>query len=946
MLGKHYEPQATEARWLDRWLARGVFRGEDTSKRPAFCIVIPPPNVTGSLHMGHALNNTLQDVLARWKRMDGYNTAWIPGTDHAGIATQNVVERALAEEGLDRRQIGREAFVQRVWKWREEYGGRILHQLKSLGASCDWDRERFTLDEGLSRAVSEAFVSLYEEGLVYRGERLVNWCPRCGTALSDVEVQHEDATGRLWHIRYPSAEDPSKGLVVVTTRPETMLGDTAVAVHPEDERYGQWVGRNLIIPGVGRVIPVIADAYVSREFGSGALKVTPAHDPNDFEIGERHGLPRIKAFTADGRISEGLSTEEGRISEWDRVPDLIGLSVKEARKRMLQFLEELSVLERQEAHEHAVGHCYRCNTPVEPFLTPQWFVRTEPLAKPAIQAVEVGRIRILPEGWSKTYFEWMRNIRDWCISRQIWWGHQIPAWYCLKCNEGQYIAAGGEQGEAVSPAKGGQVEYVFLPDAVPIVSRREPGSCPECGGTDLVREKDVLDTWFSSALWPFSTLGWPEPTPALATFYPTTALVTAFDILFFWVARMIMMGLKFMGDVPFRDVYIHALVRDEQGRKMSKSLKNIIDPLDVIEQYGADAFRFTLTALAAQGREIRFQSGRIQGYRHFCNKLWNAARYCLSQLEPDAEAGEEKARREALSAVREKAGFIKPADRWILSTLNRTIGSVREAFSTYKFNEAAHEIYQFVWHRFCDWYLEETKPRLASGSEEEKRFVRAMLIEVLDAVVRLLHPIMPFLTEEIWSHLPRRAEDPGLLTQAAFPARDTRLLDNQVEEEMNLLTEAISGVRNIFGEMNLRLDRPYPILVRFQDGMAKIGAKVLEGEKDFFLCATRAGEIRVVSDRKARPPMSAASVTRLGEFVVNLEGLLDISAEQERLTKQLNAVHKDLERLEKNLSNPGFRKRAPAEVVAENEARRAEAAERAARLEEHLARLSQLGSPE
>jgi valyl-tRNA synthetase len=609
---------------------------------------------------------------------------------------------------------------------------------------------------------------------------------------------------------------------------------------------------------------------------------------------------------------------------------------------MLEILKDLSVLGKEAPHEHAVGHCYRCNTVVEPYLTPQWFVRTQPLAEPAIQAVERGDVRIIPEGWSKTYFEWMRNIRDWCISRQIWWGHQIPAWFCLKCNEGQYIARADLDESADPTGRDLQNDYTFLSDAVPIVARETPPSCPKCGSEELVRDPDVLDTWFSSSLWPFSTLGWPEKTESLNTFYPTTTLVTAFDILFFWVARMIMMGLKFMGNVPFQDVYIHALVRDEQGRKMSKSLKNIIDPLDVIDQYGTDAFRFTLTALAAQGREVRFQEGRIEGYRNFCNKLWNAARYCLSQLESDREAGEEQARQEALSTVLDRAPLVKPADRWILSALHHTIGRVRTALTNYKFNDAAHEIYQFVWHRFCDWYLEETKPRLMTGSEEEKRFVRAMLIEVLDQTLRLLHPIMPFISEEIWSQIPHRSDDPELLTLAAFPSQDERFLDDQVEEEMDLLTEAISGIRNIFGEMNLRMGSPYTILVKFQDGLAEVGGKVLGQEMDFFLSATRASEMRTLSDGETRPPMSAASVTRLGEFVVDLEGLIDLSAERERLSKQLKTVQKDMERLKKNLSNPQFRDRAPESVIAENEARHAEGVERAERLKEQLERLDKM----
>ena len=947
MLSKRYEPHAAEARWLERWLESGAFRGKDLSDRPAFSIVIPPPNVTGSLHMGHALNNTLQDILTRWKRMDGCNAVWIPGTDHAGIATQNVVERALSEEGTDRTRLGRDAFIERVWKWREEYGGRILHQLRRLGASCDWDRERFTLDEGLSRAVREAFVSLYNEDLIYRGEQLVNWCPRCETALSDVEVEHEEVDGRLWRIRYPAADDPGQGLLIATTRPETMLGDAAVAIHPEDERHRSWAGRRLIVPGVGRRIPVIEDPYVSREFGTGALKVTPAHDPNDFEIGERHALPRIRAFTADARISEDLSGEEGRIPDWDRVSELIGLTTEEARSRMLRILEDLDVVEGEETHPHAVGHCYRCNTVVEPFLTPQWFVRTGPLAEPAIQAVEEGRVRIIPEGWSKTYFEWMRNIKDWCISRQIWWGHQIPAWYCLKCNEGKYVAAAASESEGGASPDGRGREFVFLPDAVPIVSREEPEGCPECGSEDLIRESDVLDTWFSSALWPFSTLGWPDATPSLSTFYPTTTLITAFDILFFWVARMIMMGLKLMGDIPFRDVYIHALVRDEQGRKMSKSLKNVVDPLDIIDQYGTDAFRFTLAALAAQGREIRFQQGRIEGYRNFCNKLWNAARYCLSTLEADRNSGGAESRRAALEAVRNRADFIKPADRWILSTLHHTTGAVRESLSAYKFNDAAHALYQFVWHQFCDWYLEETKPRLAAGSEEERRFVRALLIEVLDSVLRLLHPIMPFITEEIWSQLPRHADDPDLLMLAAFPSPDERFLDDEAEEGMEEFIQAITRILNIKGENNIHPAKKIRLMVRKFDGRrSRSGWEVFEAESEFFHAATNIQDISYLDDGQPHPAVSATDATSMGEWIVPLEALIeDPAAERERVRKQLKSIHKDLERLDKNLSNTKFRERAPAEVVAENEARREALAGRAARLEDQLSRFEQMGNP-
>lgn len=941
MLDKRYEPSSTEAYWLAQWLESGVFHGEDSSDRPSYSIAIPPPNVTGALHMGHALNSTLQDILARWNRMEGFNTTWIPGTDHAGIATQNVVERSLEADGLDRRQVGRDAFIERIWEWRREYGGRILHQLQRMGSSCDWERERFTMDEGLSRAVVEAFVTLYEENLIYRGERLVNWCPRCGTALSDVEVEYEETEGQLWHIQYPSVEQSTEGLLIATTRPETMLGDTAVAVHPEDERFTDWVGRKLIVPGVGRIIPVIADTYVAREFGTGALKVTPAHDPNDFEIGERHHLDRIKAFTADGRISKDLHSESGRNKAYDKVTDLIGLSIKDARARIIQLLHDTSALKKAEPHLHTVGHCYRCHNVVEPFLTPQWFVRTQPLAGPAIQAVEEGRVRIIPETWSKTYFEWMRNIRDWCISRQIWWGHQIPAWYCLSCNEGNYVVEEKQYGKNQS-SDSREKGYVFLPEAIPIVARDKPDGCPNCGEKHLVLDPDVLDTWFSSSLWPFSTLGWPDRTPSLKTFYPTNTLVTAFDILFFWVARMVMMSLKLMDEVPFKNVYIHALVRDEQGRKMSKSLKNIIDPLEIIDQYGTDAFRFTLTALAAQGREIRFQQGRIEGYRNFCNKLWNAARYCLSQLESDPEAGNHNSRNSAKTAVLENLSYVKPADRWILSSMTQTTSAVRKALSRYQFNEVAHEAYHFVWHKFCDWYLEETKPRLLSGTPEEKKFVRAMLTEVLDSVVRLLHPVMPFITEEIWSNIPRCPDDPKFLTLARFPKEDMRFRNEKVEEEMDLLIEAIAGIRNIFGEMNVKLSKPYPIMVRYRADFAALGEKILEKEKQFFLSATRASGLQTISDKDPRPPMSSASVTRLGEFIVDLEGLLDIDAERDRLDKQLKATEKDIEKLSNNLSNPQFRERAPTEVVAENEARMAELTNRTQQLEAHLTRLNQM----
>ena len=696
-LSKGYEPADVEGKWYSYWEERGLFRPDMDSKNDPFCIVIPPPNVTGFLHMGHALNNTLQDILCRYKRMDGYNVLWQPGTDHAGIATQNVVEKALASKGLTRHEVGREKFIDMVWSWREEYGGGIINQLKRLGSCCDWSRERFTMDEGLSRAVRTVFVQLYEEGLIYRGDYIINWCPRCHTALADLEVEHEERESHLYHVRYPF-EDGNGYLVVATTRPETMLGDTAVAVNPEDERYSDASGRHVILPLVNRPIPVIFDRYVDMEFGTGALKITPAHDPNDFEIGTTHNLDRVKVIDDDGKMNELAGPYRGM----DRF---------ECRERVLEDLKSAGLLEKVEPYQHAVGHCYRCKTMIEPLLSKQWFVRVKPLAEKAIAAVRDGRTRIVPLQWEGVYYDWMTNIRDWCISRQIWWGHRIPAWYCEKCNE-------------------------------LIVAREAPETCPSCGSSALRQETDVLDTWFSSALWPFSTLGWPDHTEYLRTFYPTSVLITGFDILFFWVARMMMMGIHFMGDVPFRDVYIHALVRDAEGKKMSKSKGNVIDPLEVIDRFGTDAFRFTLAALAAQGRDVKLSEERIAGYRNFVNKIWNSARLALMNLdESDAVTGPDD---EVLSL----------ADRWILTRLRDVTRDVRAALEDYRFNDAAALCYHFTWHEFCDWYLEMAKQGLYSEDEDLKRSTRSVVRTVLLGVIRLMHPFMPFVTEEIWSRMP------------------------------------------------------------------------------------------------------------------------------------------------------------------------------------------------
>ncbi|HEX6174601.1 MAG TPA: valine--tRNA ligase, partial [Candidatus Binatia bacterium] len=646
-LDKAYSHKLVEAKWYQHWIESGAFKPSKTDG-PYFSMVIPPPNVTGSLHMGHALNNTLQDILCRYKRMDGFRVLWIPGTDHAGIATQNVVERRLAVEGLTRNQLGREKFIERVWSWKQEAGDAILHQLRALGVSCDWDHERFTMDEGLSRAVREAFVRLWDDKLLYRAQRLINWCPRCKTALSDIEVVHQELDGNLWHIGYPLAEDSSRELVVATTRPETMLGDTAVAVHPDDERYQNLTGKSIRLPLSGRIVPLIADPFVDREFGTGALKITPGHDFNDFEIGERFALERISIFDAEGRIDAEAFLQRGETGEW--IERYRGKDRLAARRLVVADLKEKGFLHKIEPHKLSVGHCYRCQTVVEPYLTPQWFVNVTPLAGPAIQAVRHGNIRIIPEGWSNSYFAWMENIKDWCVSRQIWWGHQIPAWYCRSCDSKNIVEGQGG-------------EYGLTKEAQPIVSRAAPQTCPRCGGRDLVQDPDVLDTWFSSGLWPFSTLGWPESTDDLKSFYPTSTLVTAFDILFFWVARMVMMGLKFMGDVPFHDVYIHALVRDEQGQKMSKSKGNVIDPLDIMAEYGTDAFRFTLAAMAAMGRDIKLAEERISGYQNFVNKLWNASRFVLmnSAQSPAFKQADEP---RALDSA--ELGF---AERWIRSRL-------------------------------------------------------------------------------------------------------------------------------------------------------------------------------------------------------------------------------------------------------------------------------------
>ena len=879
-LAKAYEPKDVEARWYSFWEKGGFFTASEDGTGSAYSIVIPPPNVTGVLHMGHALNITLQDILCRYRKLKGDSVLWMPGTDHAGIATQNVVEKQLAAEGKDRHHLGREKFIEKVWQWREQYGSAIINQLKRLGAMCDWPRERFTMDEGLSAAVRKVFVTLYKEGLIYQGDYIINWCPRCHTALADLEVEHEEHDGHLYHIRYPFAEGEG-GLTVATTRPETMLGDTAVAINPEDERYRDIDRESVILPLMDRKIPIIRDSYVDLTFGTGALKVTPAHDPNDFDIGRRHELMNVKVIGDDGRMTE----EAGRFAGLDRF---------EARQAVIEALKDEGLLEGIDDHKHNVGHCYRCKTVVEPNLSRQWFVRAAPLAKEAIAAVEENRTRIVPEMWTKTYYDWMYNIRDWCISRQIWWGHQIPAWTCSACGE-------------------------------MVVETQTPEKCPACGG-DLVQETDVLDTWFSSALWPFSTMGWPEDTKLLQIYYPTSVLVTGFDILFFWVARMMMMGIHFMKDVPFRDVYVHALVRDEEGKKMSKSKGNVIDPLNVIENYGTDAFRYTLAAFAAQGRDVKMSEKRVEGYRHFVNKLWNAARFSLMHLD-----------KEAATVDRSR---IRLEDRWILSRLSQVIGEVSAALDGYRFNDAASELYQFVWHEFCDWYLELIKPALyGKRADTDAQATRAVLQTVLSKVLVMLHPFMPFVTEEIWHQQPH-SNDSIMNTRfpdAVDPASGIEA-DDEAESQMARIMDVISGIRNIRGEMNLAPSLQLTAEVQSADEQIR---QTVEAHSEVVanLARLQSFTVRMPGDK---PKASATAVLSDAVVYVSLEGVIDFSKEQQRLEKEIGKLAADLKAVTKKLSNEDFLNKAPAEVVEKTRGRQQALDERQQKLTDDLERLKEM----
>jgi valyl-tRNA synthetase len=849
-LPKAYEPREVEEKWYRFWLERGFFHANPNSGKRPFCIVIPPPNVTGSLHMGHALNNTLQDILIRWRRMQGYEALWLPGTDHAGIATQHMVEKELAKENLTREEIGREEFLKRVWEWKEKYGRVIIEQLKRLGASCDWDRERFTMDEGLKEAVKEVFVRLYEEGLIYRDNYIINWCPRCKTALSDLEVERKEEEGRLYYLRYPL--EGGGEIVVATTRPETVLGDTAVAVNPEDERYKDLVGRWVILPVLGRRIPVIADSYVDPQFGSGALKITPAHDVNDFEIAKRHGLPFVKVMDERGVMTE----EAGPYKGLDRF---------ECRRRILEDFRKDGTLVKEEPYRIVLGRCYRCQTVVEPYLSVQWFVKTKPLAEPAILAVKEKRTRIIPEQWEKVYFDWMESIRDWCISRQIWWGHRIPAWHCEDC--------------------GGIT-----------VDRQVPTRCKDCGSTNLYQDPDVLDTWFSSALWPFATLGWPQRTRELEVFYPTSVLVTGFDILFFWVARMMMMGLHFMKDVPFRDVYVHALVRDMEGQKMSKTRGNVIDPLEMIEKYGADSLRFALAILAAQGRDIKLSEERIESARTFCNKLWNAARFCLLNLDEGIKG-----------SIPERLTL---PDKWILLRLKDTIKEVTQALEEYRFNDAALTIYHFTWHNFCDWYIELSKVQLSQADDLQLRQnTQRVLLFVLERILKLLHPFMPFITEEIWQKIPHEGES---IMVSSWPEELELEEDLETRTRMERLMGVVTAIRNIRGEMGVPPSKRIKAILRSED--ARI-LEELQQEAPYIRSLALLRGLELLEGGEA-PKASSTAITYGVEVYVPLSELVpEPEKEIERLKKELKRVEEDIAFLSRKLQDPSFLQKAPKEVV-------------------------------
>ena len=866
-LNKTYDPHSFEDRLYAFWQEKGYFTPVIDREKTPYTIVMPPPNITGQLHLGHALDNTLQDILIRWRRMQGCCTLWLPGTDHASIATEAKVVQAIAEEGLTKEQLGREEFLRRTWQWKEKYGNRIKEQIKRLGSSCDWTRERFTMDEGCSRAVREVFVRLYEKGLIYQGERIINWCPHCKTSLSDIEVEFEEQAGHFWHIKYPLS-DGSGYLDVATTRPETMLGDTGIAVNPNDERYKHLIGKTAVLPLVGRELPIVGDEYVEMDFGTGVVKMTPAHDPNDFEVGLRHGLEILNIMNEDATINEN----GGRYAGLDRYA---------ARKAILADLEAGGYLLRTEDYTHNVGSCYRCGTTIEPRISKQWFVRMKPLAEPAIQAVKNGDTRFVPERFDKIYFNWMENIKDWCISRQLWWGHRIPAWYCDDCGE-------------------------------VIVAREDPTVCPKCGGHHLHQDEDTLDTWFSSALWPFSTLGWPEQTEDLRYFYPTNTLVTGYDIIFFWVARMMFSGIEQMGEVPFKDIFIHGIVRDAQGRKMSKSLGNGVDPIEVIDKYGADSLRFTLANGTSPGNDMRFSEEKITASRNFANKLWNAARFILMNL-PDGEDFD-LTLPEALTAE----------DKWVLTKFDHLVEEVTDSLERFDVGVASTKLYDFTWDVFCDWYIELAKSRLAAGGESADG-ARRVLVYVITGVLQMLHPFMPFITEEIWQALPHEGES---IMVSRWPVSDPAHRFEAEEADFEKLMNAIRAVRNVRAELNVPPSRKAKLFIETRSpAVYEAGRAFLER-----LAFAPAVEIGTGFDL----PGAAQAVTTDARILIPMDELIDREKELARLAKEKEACEKDIAFLNGKLSNESFVARAPEKVVAAEREKLARAQEKLARIEDSI----------
>ena len=877
-LAKTYDPKGIEDRLYKKWMDNGYFHAKVNPDKKPFTIVMPPPNVTGQLHMGHALDETMQDILIRFKRMQGYEALWQPGTDHAAIATEVKVTEKLRKEGIDKNEIGREEFMKHAWAWKEEYGGKIINQLKKLGASADWERERFTMDEGCSKAVQEVFIRLYEKGYIYKGSRIINWCPVCQTSISDAEVVHEDQDGYFWHINYPIVGEEGRFVEIATTRPETLLGDTAVAVNPEDERYKDLVGKMLKLPLTDREIPVIADEYVDKEFGTGCVKITPAHDPNDFEVGRRHNLEEINILNDDATIN----SLGGKYAGMDRY---------EARKAMVEDLKEQGLLVKVVPHSHSVGTHDRCGTTVEPMIKPQWFVRMDKMAKAAMDALKPGELEFVPASFGKTYLHWLENIRDWCISRQLWWGHRIPAYYCDECGE-------------------------------VVVAREMPEKCPKCGCTHLHQDEDTLDTWFSSALWPFSTMGWPDKTPLLKQFYPTSVLVTGYDIIFFWVARMLIMGMEFMHEIPFDKVFIHGLVRDSQGRKMSKSLGNGIDPLEVIDQYGADTLRFMLITGNTPGNDMRFYWERVEATRNFANKIWNASRFALMNMEGyDANA---------------KLAPYTLADKWILSRLQHTAKSVTEMLEKFELGEAGRMIYDFIWGEVCDWYIELAKPRLYNKENaEERATAQHVLATVLTSAMQLLHPYMPFITEEIYQCLPHEAES---IMISKWPEADEALMDDEAERLMGAIMESIKAIRNMRAEVNVPPGKKVPATMLaaadLKDG--------IEANADYIHLMGAISELTVLADNAAKPENAMAAVVAGIEVYLPLAGLIDVEKENARLNKELAAIDKELSRVEGKLGNAGFLAKAPEAVIEKEKAKAEELNGKKAAINERLEYLKTL----